>query len=144
MFIDEIDGLIRQGPMDTGVESHLLTSFKVELTQLTECEAKVLIIGTTNNPSSIDAIDGLARRFYHKYHVAMPDVDSRAKIIRAYVNGPKAWKITLSDDELHNLAVAAEGMSCSDIESCLEDLWEEFVDEAPRGPREASVTSCDS
>ncbi|ESO97992.1 hypothetical protein LOTGIDRAFT_143345 [Lottia gigantea] len=81
IFMDEIDSLLcerREGENDAS--RRLKTEFLVQFDGVnSEAEDKILVMGATNRPQELD--DAVLRRFAKRVYVAMPNVDTRRKML---------------------------------------------------------------
>ena len=110
IFIDEIDGLLRQrsGETSTPWEERVVSQFLRELDGLGQSEG-VLLVGATNRLDIIDpAIQG---RRLTPIEVGLPDGAGRLKLLKVLCKD-----VTLADDvDLKTIATSTEGMSGADL-----------------------------
>ena len=110
IFIDEIDGLLRQRSSDSSTpwEERVVSQFLRELDGLVQSEG-VLLVGATNRLDIIDpAIQG---RRLTPIEVGMPDGAGRLQLLKVLCREVNVAK----DVDLKALATATEGMSGADL-----------------------------
>ena len=120
IFIDEFDGIgERRNYAGTGVDkenNRIITAMLNEMDGFTTLSG-ILVIAATNSYSSLDPALIRPGRFDLKYNIPNPDYNTRLKLIEIYTKNKK-----LSDDiNINNLADALENLSCSAIESILNE-----------------------
>lgn len=120
IFIDEFDGIgERRNYTGTGVDkenNRIITAMLNEMDGFTPLSG-ILVIAATNSYSSLDPALIRPGRFDLKYNIPNPDYNTRLKLIDLYTKNKKL------SDELNksNLADAFENLSCSAIESILNE-----------------------
>lgn len=120
IFIDEFDGIgERRNYTGTGVDkenNRIITAMLNEMDGFTTLSG-ILVIAATNSYSSLDPALIRPGRFDLKYNIPNPDYNTRLKLIDLYTKNKKL------SDELNksNLADAFENLSCSAIESILNE-----------------------
>jgi SpoVK/Ycf46/Vps4 family AAA+-type ATPase len=115
IFVDEIDSLL--GCRDRVLNAHETTEtvkagFVMAWQGLAECDSRVVVVGATNRPASIDP--AALRRLPRKFHVDMPDALARENILRLHVK-PADADAPVVDYEL--VASLTDGFSGSDLEN---------------------------
>lgn len=79
LFFDEIEAMVR----DRNLQNNASEAGEVNefLTQLNNCgQDGVIVIGATNNPTTIDPAALRSGRFDYKYYIPNPDKETRAKL----------------------------------------------------------------
>lgn len=120
VFIDEFDGIgERRNFAGSGIDkenNRIITAMLNEMDGF-ENEDGVLVIAATNSYASLDAALVRPGRFDLKYTVPNPDQATRIKLINIYTRGKR-----LSDEiNIDNLAKSFDGLSCSAIETILNE-----------------------
>ena len=120
IFIDEFDGIgERRNYAGTGVDkenNRIITAMLNEMDGFTALSG-ILVIAATNSYSSLDPALIRPGRFDLKYNIPNPDYNTRLKLIEIYTKNKK-----LSEDiNKNNLAESFENLSCSAIESILNE-----------------------
>ncbi|KAJ2092254.1 hypothetical protein IW138_001325 [Coemansia sp. RSA 986] len=112
LFIDEIDALAgnrekqQQGNVGVRVVAQLLT-----LMDGVESRGRLVVVGATNLPNSLDPALRRPGRFDREVHVDVPGTEARLAILRYYTRG-----MALGDDvDLHKLAGLTSGYVGADI-----------------------------
>lgn len=126
VFIDEIDAIAKDrnaNTSTTNAEASTLTAFLTEMDGFnTDTSKPVFILAATNfniDPKKGVSLDpALLRRFDRKILVDLPNKEEREKYLRLKL--PKYPIITLTDDEIENIATRSSGMSLADLESVIE------------------------
>jgi SpoVK/Ycf46/Vps4 family AAA+-type ATPase len=113
IFIDEIDGFLRnRSEMDNETTALIKTQFMALWDGFATGDHKVIIMGATNNPLSLDP--AIFRRMPARFEVPYPDEEGRCKIFEIYLKNEKC-----SDVDYNQLAKLSPRMSGSDIkEAC--------------------------
>ncbi|KAJ8938507.1 hypothetical protein NQ318_005171 [Aromia moschata] len=119
IFIDEVDSLLSERSNNEHEASRRLkTEFLVEFDGLPsnpESE-KVLVMAATNRPQELD--EAALRRFPKRVYVTLPDLETRAKLLRKLL---AKQGCTLTQQELKRLATLTEGYSGSDLTALAKD-----------------------
>ena len=119
LFLDEVDALCGARGDDGGDSSHarVVTQFLHELNALDTDEtlAGTLLVGATNRPWALDA--AMLRRFGARCHVALPDAETRAALLRHYAARDAH---TLAPDDFDALARATAHFSADEIARLVE------------------------
>ena len=120
IFIDEFDGIgERRNYAGTGVDkenNRIITAMLNEMDGFTTTSG-ILVIAATNSYQSLDPALIRPGRFDLKYNVPNPDYDTRLKLIDLYTKN----KALAEDVEKTKLSEAFENLSCSAIESILNE-----------------------
>lgn len=118
IFIDEVDSLLcerREGEHEAS--RRLKTEFLLEFDGVQSVgDDRVLVMGATNRPQELD--EAVLRRFAKRVYVALPDVETRLKLLK---NLLEKQGNPLSKNELSALAKATAGYSGSDLTSLAKD-----------------------
>ncbi|KAE8738941.1 hypothetical protein FOCC_FOCC015567 [Frankliniella occidentalis] len=112
IFIDEVDALLS---IRTEEERHWERRVKTEfLTEMDGCNTKssdkVIIIGATNLPKSIDP--AFLRRFQTRLYVGLPELDDRKKMLQRIMLNTSH---SLTQADFNHIANETEGYSGSDL-----------------------------
>ncbi len=127
LFIDEIDAIARSRKNEYVDETHrqILSQLLVEMDGI-EKTKKVIIVGATNVPQTIDAAILRPGRFDRIIYVPVPDLNGRKAIFDIYLKRlPVSRKLSTL-----NLAKATERYSGADIKSICESVAQEVAREA--------------
>lgn len=120
IFIDEFDSIgERRYYAGTGVDkenNRIVTAMLNEMDGF-ESEDGILVIAATNSYNSLDPALIRPGRFDLKYNIPNPDLDTRIKLIDLYTKK----KILSLDVKKEKLAEAFENLSCSAIETILNE-----------------------
>ena len=120
IFIDEFDGIgERRNYTGTGIDkenNRIITAMLNEMDGF-ENEDGVLVIGATNSYGSLDAALIRPGRFDKKYNIINPDKKTIIELINMYSQG----KTLSSSINLDSLAKCFSGLSCSAIETLLNE-----------------------
>lgn len=117
LWIDEIEKALATGAGDSGTSRRLIGQF---LFWLQESTAKVFMVATANDVSSLPPELLRKGRFDELFFVDLPDATDRREIIQMYFQRYLRWEPTI--DLLDHLVEASEGFSGSDIDSVVHDL----------------------
>lgn len=112
IFIDEIDSLF--GKRGVTLDAHMprvITTFLSSWDGILTSTAQVTVIGATNRPHAID--EAILRRMPQRYHVPVPDLRSREKILTVLLK-----QVELdSSFSISELAAETEGYTGSDLQA---------------------------
>ena len=135
LWVDEIEKGFPSSQGDSGTTRRLIGQF---LYWMQENTAKVFLVATANDVSSLPPEMLRKGRFDEIFFVDLPDDDERAEIIHLYFHkyiGLEPSPILLAD-----LVELSRGFSGSDIESAMHDIAAElFLTKSPTGPSESFV-----
>eukprot|EP00055_Hartaetosiga_balthica_P009179 m.35970 g.35970 ORF g.35970 m.35970 type:complete len:808 (-) comp6639_c0_seq1:1754-4177(-) len=116
LFIDEIDAIC---PKRDGKQSHQTRSVAQMLTLMdgVQGRGKLVVIGATNLPHSLDEALRRPGRFDREVHIPPPTVEQRQAIFAHYLS-----RVPISPEvDTHKLAKMALGFVGADISSCCRD-----------------------
>ncbi|XP_023018142.1 spastin isoform X2 [Leptinotarsa decemlineata] len=119
IFIDEVDSLLSERSNNEHEASRRLkTEFLVEFDGLPSNpeNEKVLVMAATNRPQELD--EAALRRFPKRVYVTLPDLDTRAKLLKKLLS-KQGCKLT--SQELIRLATLTDGYSGSDLTALAKD-----------------------
>jgi len=120
IFIDEFDGIgERRNYAGTGIDkenNRMITAMLNEMDGFVN-EDGVLVIAATNSYDSLDAALVRPGRFDLKYTIPNPDQVTRVKLISLYTRE----KRLSGDIRIESLAKSFDGLSCSAIETVLNE-----------------------
>ena len=120
IFIDEFDGIgERRNYAGTGVDkenNRIITTMLNEMDGF-DSQDGILVIGATNSYSALDSALIRPGRFDLKYNIPNPDINTRIKLIELYTSKKKLSPLLSKEI----LAEAFEGLSCSAIETILNE-----------------------
>ncbi len=111
IFIDEIDSIAPKREEVTGEEERRIVAQLLSLMDGLNSRGKVVVIGATNRPNSIDEALRRPGRFDREIEIGIPDRDGRLEILQIHTRG-----MPLADDvDLNWLADKTHGYSGADI-----------------------------
>lgn len=113
LWIDEIEKGVATSDGDSGTSRRLLGTF---LTWLAEKKAKVFVVATANDISSLPPELIRKGRFDEIFFVDLPTLPIRADILKIHA---RKRDLTLSDQDAAQLAAACEGFSGAEIEQAI-------------------------
>ncbi|XP_049817411.1 spastin isoform X2 [Aethina tumida] len=119
IFIDEVDSLLSERTTNEHEASRRLkTEFLVEFDGLPSNpdSERVLVMAATNRPQELD--EAALRRFPKRVYVTLPDVDTRAELLKKLL---AKQGCSLQPAELKRLAKLTEGYSGSDLTALAKD-----------------------
>ena len=120
VFIDEFDGIgERRNYAGTGVDKENNRIITTMLNEMDGFDTKdgILVIAATNSYASLDPALIRPGRFDLKYNIPNPDFNTRIQLIDLYTKN----KILAEEVKKTNLADAFENLSCSAIETILNE-----------------------
>lgn len=111
IFIDEIDSIAPKREEVTGEEERRIVAQLLSLMDGLNSRGKVVVIGATNRPNSIDEALRRPGRFDREIEIGIPDRDGRHEILMIHSRG-----MPLADDvDLDWLADKTHGYSGADL-----------------------------
>ncbi|MDR1405425.1 MAG: CDC48 family AAA ATPase [Candidatus Methanoplasma sp.] len=111
IFIDEIDSIAPKRNEVTGEAERRIVAQLLSLMDGLNSRGKVVVIGATNRPNSIDEALRRPGRFDREIEIGIPDRDGRFEILQIHTRG-----MPLSDDVgLQRLADRTHGYAGADI-----------------------------
>ena len=111
IFIDEIDSIAPKRNEVTGEAERRIVAQLLSLMDGLNTRGKVVVIGATNRPNSIDEALRRPGRFDREIEIGIPDRDGRYEILQIHTRG-----MPLSDDvDLKRLADRTHGYAGADI-----------------------------
>ena len=111
IFIDEIDSIAPKREEVTGEEERRIVAQLLSLMDGLNSRGKVVVIGATNRPNSIDEALRRPGRFDREIEIGIPDRDGRHEILVIHTRG-----MPLADDvDLDWLADKTHGYSGADL-----------------------------
>ena len=118
IFIDEIDSLCStRGEGESEAARRIKTEFLVQMQGVGHNTDRVLILGATNLPYSLD--QAVRRRFDKRIYIPLPEAHARATMFKIHLGDTPH---ELSDDDFKSLAEKTEGFSGSDITVAVKDV----------------------
>ena len=120
IFIDEFDGIgERRNYAGTGVDKENNRIITAMLNEMDGFDTKdgILVIAATNSYASLDPALIRPGRFDLKYNIPNPDFNTRVQLIELYTKN----KVLSEEVKKTNLAEAFENLSCSAIETILNE-----------------------
>ncbi len=125
LFIDEIDaiGKDRNASGSADTTGDVLTAFLTEMDGFnTDTTKPVFVLAATNyevEPGKGKSLDpALLRRFDRRIYVDLPTKDERKRFLHMKVNKNKM--VSLSGEQIENIAVRSTGMSLAELDSVFE------------------------
>jgi cell division protease FtsH len=116
IFIDELEALAKKSSMDNSEKEQTLKQFLVELDGFHESSG-ILVIGATNNLSSLDETFTRSGRFDRHITIGLPDLHDRREIIYYHAQDKNFSKDVNFDD----LAKITSSFSGADIAKVLNE-----------------------
>ncbi|MCL1979348.1 MAG: CDC48 family AAA ATPase [Methanomassiliicoccaceae archaeon] len=111
IFIDEIDSIAPKRDEVTGEAERRIVAQLLSLMDGLNSRGKVVVIGATNRPNSIDEALRRPGRFDREIEIGIPDRDGRFEILQIHTRG-----MPLSEDvDLKKLADRTHGYAGADI-----------------------------
>ncbi len=111
IFIDEIDSIAPKREEVTGEEERRIVAQLLSLMDGLNSRGKVVVIGATNRPNSIDEALRRPGRFDREIEIGIPDRDGRHEVLMIHTRG-----MPLADDvDLDWLADKTHGYSGADL-----------------------------
>ncbi|MDR1954454.1 MAG: CDC48 family AAA ATPase [Candidatus Methanoplasma sp.] len=111
IFIDEIDSIAPKRDEVTGEAERRIVAQLLSLMDGLNSRGKVVVIGATNRPNSIDEALRRPGRFDREIEIGIPDRDGRLEILQIHTRG-----MPLSGDvDLNRLADRTHGYAGADI-----------------------------
>ena len=118
IFIDEIDSLCSaRGEGESEAARRIKTEFLVQMQGVGHNSDRVLILGATNLPYSLD--QAVRRRFDKRIYIPLPEEHARATMFKVHLGETPN---NLTDDNFKELATKTEGLSGSDIAVVVKDV----------------------
>ena len=124
LFIDEIDAVAQDRSLSSGEGAgNVLTAFLTEMDGFnTDTTKPVFVLAATNSSiergSKYRLDPAILRRFDRKIFVDLPNKGEREQYLRAKMaDNPN---ITLSEEQIENIAMRSTGTSIADLESIIE------------------------
>lgn len=115
IFIDEIDGLIRdRGASGHSEDTKVVSEF---LARLGEERTNYLIIAATNRRDQLDSAILRPGRFGEQFEIGLPDVTEREEIFKVQLRGRRP---SITNEEYEDLAALSEGLTAADISAIVE------------------------
>lgn len=112
IFFDEIDGL---APVRSSKQEQIHASIVSTLLALMDGmdnRGQVIVIGATNRPDAVDPALRRPGRFDREFYFPLPDLTSRAQILKIHT---AKWKTPLSKDSIDQLALLTKGYGGADL-----------------------------
>lgn len=123
IFLDEIDLLAPSRSLEDSGETEL----RVVATLLTMMDGlsdagRVLVVGATNRPNSIDPALRRPGRFDQEIEIGIPDVEGRNQILTTQFARMNAEKCDLSVDDIASVAARTHGYVGADLAALCREL----------------------
>lgn len=119
IFIDEIDALVPKRDSDeSGEAESRVVSTLLTLMDGMGIGGKVVVIGATNRPNSIDTALRRPGRFGQELEIGIPDVEGRLDILKLQLSN---MPHSLSDEVIQELAAKTHGYVGADITALCRD-----------------------
>ena len=113
IFIDELDSIAPKREEVTGEVEKRVVSQLLALMDGIQSRGKVVVIGATNRPNSLDPAMRRPGRFDREIEIGVPDRDGRLEILQIHTRG-----MPLAEDvDLKRLADVTHGFVGADLES---------------------------
>lgn len=118
IFIDEIDSLCSaRGEGESEAARRIKTEFLVQMQGVGHNSDRVLILGATNLPYSLD--QAVRRRFDKRIYIPLPEEHARGTMFKIHLGETPN---DLTDEDFAELAAKTEGLSGSDIAIVVKDV----------------------
>lgn len=116
IFMDEIDSLApKRGLDDAGeTESRVVATLLTMMDGMGE-SGRVVVVGATNRPNSIDPALRRPGRFDQEVEVGIPDVEARADILGKQLGRMNSQKCALLDEDIKTVADKTHGYVGADL-----------------------------
>lgn len=138
VFIDEIDALATdRSARQSKSERQMVNQFLTELSQLSDDNEEVVVIGATNRPDEIDTAMLRTGRFSEKIEVGPPDMNARIALLDAYLVAPTDGIVPQEIGEM------TEGFVASDMEHVAERAARKAMHRAKNDTGSEAVTQTD-
>ena len=124
LFIDEIDAIAKDRSSGAGeTSSDVLTAFLTEMDGFnTDTTRPVFVLAATNydvTPGASRSLDpALLRRFDRRIYIDLPDKAERRRYLE--MKAAQYQAVTLSPEQIENIAIRSTGMSLAELESVFE------------------------
>ncbi|KAK9866366.1 hypothetical protein WJX84_002817 [Apatococcus fuscideae] len=123
VFIDEIDALCSaRGEGESEAARRIKTEFLVQIQGVNSTNARVLVLGATNLPYSLDS--AIRRRFDKRIYIPLPEAQARAHMFKVHL-GDTPHNLTQRDFDA--LGKKTDGFSGSDVSVVVKDVLMEPV-----------------
>lgn len=119
VFVDELDALLttRENTNTHHEDNKVVDEFLSQLTETTE--RRILFIGATNNFDALDDAATRAGRLEQKFHIGLPDHETREAIFRAQLKRRPCAGVL--DTDIKFAAQATDGCTAADIKAIVEE-----------------------
>lgn len=116
IFMDEIDSLApRRGLDDAGeTESRVVATLLTMMDGMGD-SGRVVVVGATNRPNSIDPALRRPGRFDQEVEVGIPDVDARSDILSKQLARMNKEKCALLEEDIKSVAAKTHGYVGADL-----------------------------
>ncbi|XP_062501037.1 vacuolar protein sorting-associated protein 4B-like [Corticium candelabrum] len=123
IFIDEVDSLFgARSDKDSESARRVKTEFLVQMQGVGSDNDKILVLGATNIPWSLDA--AIRRRFERRIYIPLPESDARTKVFQLNLgNTPHS----LTQQDFIKLGQMTDGYSGADVSVVVRDALMEPV-----------------
>lgn len=116
IFMDEIDSLApRRGLDDAGETESRVVATLLTMMDGMGASGRVVVVGATNRPNSIDPALRRPGRFDQEVEVGIPDADSRADILAKQLARMNKEKCALLDEDVRSVAAKTHGYVGADL-----------------------------
>lgn len=116
IFIDEIDSLVpSRNSDDSGEAESRVVATMLTLMDGMNDSGKVVVVGATNRPNSIDSALRRPGRFDQEVEIGIPDAAARLEILRKQFERMNPLKYELNDDDLKLVASKTHGYVGADL-----------------------------
>lgn len=116
IFMDEIDSLApRRGLDDAGETESRVVATLLTMMDGMGASGRVVVVGATNRPNSIDPALRRPGRFDQEVEVGIPDADARADILAKQLARMNKEKCALLDEDVRSVAAKTHGYVGADL-----------------------------
>ncbi|XP_064641745.1 vacuolar protein sorting-associated protein 4B-like [Lineus longissimus] len=117
VFIDEVDSLCgSRSENESESARRIKTEFLIQMQGVGVDNDKVLVLGATNIPWSLDT--AIRRRFEKRVYIPLPEAPARTKMFQLHIGNTAC---TLTDEDYRKLGQKSEGYSGADISIVVRD-----------------------
>lgn len=120
IFIDEVDAITPKREADSGEAESRIVASLLTLMDGMDADSKVVVIGATNRPNSIDPALRRPGRFDREIEIGIPDAKSRLQILKIML---ESIPNTLSTEFIETVASKTHGFVGADLSAvCRESV----------------------
>ncbi|GEQ69174.1 hypothetical protein JCM33374_g2845 [Metschnikowia sp. JCM 33374] len=135
IFMDEIDSLApKRDSGDAGeTESRVVATLLTMMDGMGDA-GRVVVVGATNRPNSIDPALRRPGRFDQEVEVGIPDVEDRADILRKQLSKMNSQKCNISEEDVKAIASKTHGYVGADLSALCREGVMKAITRGIQGP----------